>query len=454
MKSSIEELKLKRDSLLASLDETADRIAALPQDAPDEERNVLDEIFEKDNAAVQRLTADIRRRETIMVERDRLQPQDDDDGERSSGSPVSIRVGREPLTYQKNSLRDSGVSYWKDVILMNRGDEDARQRLHRHSQEMRVEMRDITTTAGAGGEFVPPKWLTEKWVELLRAKRPVADSFTSFPLQPGTNSINLPKLSGGGATAVQASENSGVQETDPTTTSVTAAYQTIAGQIDLSRQLYEFSNPSMDEILTRDLAADYATKLDVAVISGNVTNAKGLRNVSGINTVTYTATTPTASLMWPKVADAIQRVTTAYLTPDTIAMHPRRWASLLSALDSTGRPFVNAVSPFNALASQNEGGQAVSNGAVGNLQGLRVVVDPNIPTTIGAGTNEDVILVYASDEIFLFEEGAPRTRVFEDVGSGTLTVRLSCYGFYGIMAGRYPAGISLITGTGLVTPTF
>jgi HK97 family phage major capsid protein len=319
---------------------------------------------------------------------------------------------------------------------------------------MRVEYRDITTTAGAGGEFVPPKWLTDKWITLLRAKRPVADSFTSFPLQPGTNSINLPKLSGGGATAVQASENAGVQETDPTTTSVTAAYQTIAGQIDLSRQLFEFSNPSMDEILTRDLAADFATKLDVAVISGNVTNAKGLRNVSGINTVTYTQATPTASTLWPKVADAIQRVTSAFLTPDTIAMHPRRWASLLSALDSTGRPFVNAIAPFNALATMDSGGQATSNGPIGNLQGLNVIVDPNIPTTIGAGTNEDIILVYASDEIFLFEEGAPRTRVFEDVGSGTLTVRLSCYGFYGIMAGRYAAGISLITGTGLVTPTF
>jgi len=452
MKSSIDELVTRRDSLLASLDETADRIAALPSDCPPEERQVLDEIFEKDNAAVQRLTADIRRRETIMKEREKLSPQADDESDPGEALHARVRgSSREPLTYEKNSLRDSGVSFYKDVILMNRGDDEARQRLNRHAQEMRVEYRDITTTAGAGGEFVPPKWLTDRWVELLRAKRPVADSLTSFPLQAGTNSINLPKLSGGGATAVQATENSGVQETDPTTTSVTAAYQTIAGQIDLSRQLYEFSNPSMDEILTRDLSADFATKLDVAVISGNVTNAKGLRNVSGISTVTYTQATPTVGTLWPKITDAIQRITSGFMNPDTIAMHPRRAAQLLAGVDSTGRPLFNAGAPANSMGDVSG---TVSNGFAGGLQGMRVVIDPNIPTTVGAGTNEDVILVYAADEIFLFEEGAPRTRVFEDVGSGTLTVRLSCYGFYGIMAGRYPAAISLITGTGLVPPSF
>lgn len=453
MKSTVDELKVRRDALLASLDETADRIAALPSDAPEEERNVLDEIFEKDNAAVQRLTADIRRRETIMKERESLQ-QDGDEPE--DGQTLHARVrgsSKEPLTYQKNGLRDSGTSFFKDLVLMNRGDDEARQRLVRHQQEMRVELRDITTTAGAGGEFVPPLWLSDQWVALLRAKRPVADSVQSFPLPPGTNSINLPKLSGGGATAIQASENSGVQETDPTTTSVSASVNTIAGQIDLSRQLYEFSNPSMDEILFRDLAADYATKLDVQVISGSGSSgqARGIRNVASINSVTYTQATPTVATLWPKLTDAIQRITSAFLNPDTIAMHPRRAAQLLAGVDSTGRPLFNAGAPQNAMG---EVSGTVSNGFAGGIQGMRVVIDPNLPTTNGAGTNEDVVLVYDSNQLFLFEEGAPRTRVFEDVGSGTMTVRLSCYGFFAFLGTRYPSAISVISGTGLVPPAF
>jgi HK97 family phage major capsid protein len=450
--STIEELRQKRDDLLGSLDMTADRIAALPANAPQEERDALETVFAQDNDAVVRLTADIDRRETIAKERSRLQPQGDEE-QGANGTKKRVAVGKEPLTYQKNSLRDSGFSFFRDLVLMERGDEEARQRLVRHQQEMRVELRDITTTAGAGGEFVPPLWLTEQWIPLLRAKRPVADSVTSFPLPPGTNSINLPKLSGGGATAIQTSDNQNVQETDPTTTSVSAGVKTIAGQIDLSRQLYEFSNPSMDEILMRDLAADYATKLDVQVISGSGSSgqATGIRTVSGISTVPYTQATPTAALTWPKVTDAIQRITSAYMNPDTIAMHPRRAAFFLAATDSTGRPLFNAGAPMNAMGDISG---TVSNGFAGGLQGMRVVIDPNIPTTLGAGTNEDVILVYDSTQLLLFEEGAPRTRVFEDVGSQTMTVRLSCYGFFAFMGNRYPAAISLITGTGLVTPTF
>lgn len=446
MKSIIEELKQKRDALLASLDETADRIAALPPNAPEEERKVLEEIFERDNASVQRLTADIRRRETIAAERDELQPQDDTPEGRGSGKP---QVKSEPLTYRQHGEH----RFFLDLAAARQGDDEARARLNRHAAEMRVEMRDISSTAGAGGEFVPPLWLQNQWIELLRAQRPVADSVQSFPLPPGTNSINLPKLSGGGATAIQASDNSAVQETDPTTTSVTASVNTIAGQVDLSRQLYEFSNPGIDEIIFRDLARDYAVKLDVQVISGSGSagQARGIRNVSGINTVTYTQATPTAANAWPKITDAIQRITSGFLNPDTIAMHPRRAAFFLSATDTVGRPLFNAGAPFNAMG---EISGTVANGFAGGLQGMRVVIDPNLPTTVGAGTNEDVVLVYDSRQLFLFEEGAPRTRVFEDVGSQTLTVRLSCYGFFAFMGNRYGGAISVITGTGLVPPSF
>jgi hypothetical protein len=35
-----------------------------------------------------------------------------------------------------------------------------------------------------------------------------------------------------------------------------------------------------------------------------------------------------------------------------------------------------------------------------------------------------------------------------------MTVRLSCYGFFAFLGTRYPAAISVITGTGNVPPTF
>jgi HK97 family phage major capsid protein len=88
-----------------------------------------------------------------------------------------------------------------------------------------------------------------------------------------------------------------VQETDPTSSDYSVTASTIAGQVDLSRQLYDFSNPGMDEIIMQDLARDYATKLDIQVISGSAGSGqqRGIRNIASINTVTYTQATPTAA---------------------------------------------------------------------------------------------------------------------------------------------------------------
>jgi HK97 family phage major capsid protein len=109
-------------------------------------------------------------------------------------------------------------------------------------------------------------------------------------------------------------------------------------------------------------------------------------------------------------------------------MHPRRWASLMAAVDSNGRPLATSYGPVNTMTEP--GSEQNPQGAVGSLQGLPVYVDPNLPINLGAGTNQDIILVLRTSEMYLYEEGAPRTRVFEDVGSGTQTVRISAWGYF------------------------
>lgn len=447
MNEIIASLEEKRDGLLASLDDTANRIAALPADCPKEERDVLEEIFTRDNESIKRLQGDIKRRKLILDQRQEVIPDGESDTTTTGGSVVSVK---EPLVY----TRGGAHSFFQDlrVAAGSTPDPEAQARLRTHAQQMRYEMRDLTSSTTAGGEFVPPTYLQEQWIPLLRAARPTADAIVSRPLQAGTMSYNLPKLTGGAATAVQASENAGVQETDPTTNVVTATVKTIAGQVDVSRQLFEFSNPGMDEILFEDLARDYATKLDIQVLSGSGSagQALGIRNVSGVNAIAAGATA-TAAALWPKIASGISSITSAFMNADTIVMHPRRIAFWTAALDSSNRPFFNAVGPYNAMGELN---QTAANGAAGSLQGLRVVADPNIPTNVGAGTNEDVMIVFDSRQLYLWEEGAPRTRVFEDVGSGTMTVRLSCFGFFAFMGNRLPASISVISGTALVPPTF
>jgi hypothetical protein len=91
---------------------------------------------------------------------------------------------------------------------------------------------------------------------------------------------------------------------------------------------------------------------------------------------------------------------------------------------------------------------------VGSVQGLPVLLDANLPTNRGTGTNEDVALVVRTADLFLFEEnsGPPRLRVLQEVLSGVLGVRLQAYSYAAFTAQRHPGSVSVISGTGMVTP--
>ena len=179
----------------------------------------------------------------------------------------------------------------------------------------------------------------------------------------------------------------------------------------------------------------------------------GVRNTSGITTITYTDATPTVAKLYSKIADAVQRVhTLRFMAPTVIVMHPRRWAYLLAASDSNGRPLVvpDAGNPQNAVATL---GAVASQQVVGQMHGLPVVTDPSMPTNLGASTTEDVIHVLRASDLLLYESGI-RTRVMSEVLSGNLSVRLQVYGYLAFSAARYPASVVEIGGNGLIAPTF
>jgi HK97 family phage major capsid protein len=362
----------------------------------------------------------------------------------------------EARTYE----RGNGRSYLQDlarVQLNMDADGGARERLFRHAQDVATdpEYRDLNRTDGNGGYFVPPVWLMDQYVELARAGRAYANVVNTQPLPGGTDSINIPKVATGTTSAIQTADNGAVSETDATDTFINAPVRTIAGQQDVAIQLLDQSPVSFDEVIFRDLVADYATKTDLQVISGSGSAGQvtGVRATSGITTITYTDATPTVAKLYSKIADAVQRVhTLRFMAPTAIVMHPRRWASLLAASDSNGRPLVvpDAGNPQNAVATL---GVVGSQQVVGQMHGLPVVTDPSMPTNLGAGTNEDVVHVIRASDILLYESGI-RSRVLPEVGSGNLTVRLQIYGYLAFTAARYPASVVEIGGTGLVAPSF
>jgi HK97 family phage major capsid protein len=368
----------------------------------------------------------------------------------AKGDPARAKGAKSELTYR----RHGEFSLFRDLYNRDvRSDPAAAERLTRHIEEMQAEGAfDLSSTDAEGGYLIAPLYLQEEFVDRATAGRVIADAIGVRSLPPNTDSINIPKINTGTSVADQA-DNAAVSETDAAFGTLAADVKTKAGMQDVAQQLVDRSVPGIDEIIYADLVKEYAVRLDTDVINSSTTNNKGLLQVTGINAVTYTDASPTLSELYPKIANGVGLIHEGIFLPgDAIFMAPRRWAWCLAAQDESKRPLITPYAPQNAAGSTSG---VVATGLVGDIQGLPVFVDPNIPTNLGAGTNEDRIIIARRDELFVFEDAAgPYLETFRDVGSGSLTVRFRLHNYWAQLHARRPKALTVISGTGLATPTF
>lgn len=173
-------------------------------------------------------------------------------------------------------------------------------------------------------------------------------------------------------------------DVDLTDTFINAPVRTISGQQGVAIQLIDQSPIAFDEVVFRDLVADYAAQVDRQVIYGTGTNGQvlGVDLTPGITTIAASAVTTQG--VYSAIANAIQTVhTSRFLPPEVIVMHPRRWGWFLSLLDQQDRPlFLPAANtPMNVAGVLAD---VASQQVVGQMHGLPVVTDPNISTTSGS----------------------------------------------------------------------
>ena len=280
-----------------------------------------------------------------------------------------------------------------------------------------------------------------------RADRPTADIARKHQLPDAGLVISISKVTTGSSVAEQ-TEGAAVSETNMDDTKLDISVKTFAGQQNVSRQALE-RGTGIDSLVMADLVSAYHTSLDAAVVA----EAYG----SAGTQVTYTDASPTVAELYPKILDAVQQIQTSFFGgPNVLVMHPRRLAYILAAVDSTNRPLAvpTAQGPQNAFAAGS--GSVVYGNSGYTIAGLPVVTDANVPTNIGVGTNEDVILVGNTQELHLWEQGAgePMMLRFEQPKGAELDVQMIVYGYAAFTANRYPKAWAYLTGTGLVTPTF
>ncbi|MEU1602682.1 phage major capsid protein [Micromonospora matsumotoense] len=364
------------------------------------------------------------------------------------------RVGAEARTYRQDTDR-KGSQFVRDVAksFLFR-DMEADHRLSRHMQEERVERGQYLERAAGTGAFsglVVPQYLTDMYAPAVKALRPFADICNKHDLPANGMTVNISRITTGSSVALQSSENSSVSETNMDDTLLTENVQTAAGQQTLSRQAIE-RGTGVEEIVMSDLFRSYATTLDNTLLNQATT---GLSAVA--QAVTYTSSTPTGEEMYPKLLGANANLEAALLgqaTPSHVIMHSRRWNWLQTQMSDKhplfGQPGIAALNAGTNLAT------GYGNGVRGILpNGNLVIVDNNIATNLGVGTNQDEIYVVAVDECHLWED--PNAPVFiraEQAAAASLGVLLVMYGYFAYSFRRYTNGVAKIGGTGLVTPTF
>ena len=134
------------------------------------------------------------------------------------------------------------------------------------------------------------------------------------------------------------------------------------------------------------------------------------------------------------------------MTASTATSPPNVLVTWLASNLSSTFPLFQQGGFYRGVGDQN-GGVPLS------IAGYPVIVDANVGTTYGTGTNEDEIYLVRADDSPLME-GPMVTRVMDQVLSGTLEVRLQLFNYSAFASERYPKGIAKISGTGLTAPTF
>ena len=246
----------------------------------------------------------------------------------------------------------------------------------------------------------------------LNFVRPVVSAFgaRSMPNTPSKTFVR-PTITTHTSAATQ-TEGSAVSATTMVIASNTVTKTTVAGQVTLTMQDMDFTDPASMNLILNDLAGEYLIATD-NIAADNLVSGK---TASG-STWTVTADDPTSLIK--ALYDAAREITEdSNYFPTHLCVSPDVWEKLGSQLDGSKRPVLGYTT--NGVIGQN------SIGRVGGLQytgmdvmGLNLVVDNNF----ASGT---MLVVYAPGfEIYEAQQG-----VLSIANPSTLSRTFSYYGYF------------------------
>jgi hypothetical protein len=246
----------------------------------------------------------------------------------------------------------------------------------------------------------------------LNFVRPVVTAFgaRSMPNTP-SKTFTRPTITTHTSAATQ-TEGSAVSATTMVIAANTVTKSTVAGQVTLTQQDMDFTDPASMNIILNDLAGEYLIKTDDVAADALVAG----KTASG-STWTVTAGDPTSLIS--SLYDAAREIAEdSNYFPTHLCVSPDVWEKLGAQLDSNKRPVLGYVT--DGIMGQNSIGKV---GGMGynnmNVMGLQLVVDNNF----ASGT---MLVCYAPGfEIYEAQQG-----VLSIANPSTLSRTFSYYGYF------------------------
>lgn len=357
---------------------------------------------------------------------------------------VDVQVKSEPTTYNPFT-RDS---FFRDLALtsLRPGEPDAagaRDRLARHEVEQRTNLRVV---AGTGGEFAPPLWVIEQFATIARAGRVIADLVPNFELPAGVSEIHIPTITTGASAQIQPQNGAATSDTDMVTADVpNTTVATIAGDEDVTQQLFDRTPaPGLDAIVYTALSRAYNESLEQELTFGTSATGRltGITQVTGRQTdVSGSSVSVTQATGVPQIKPLVGQAMAAIgnnrkIPADSLVLAPRRWAWIASDVSE-----VPVVQTWPLAGSPSVGQEPSGPIAAMSISGLPAYQSGACMS--GAITASDVLLVFRSDDAYLYES-VPHFAVMENPLSGSLRVRLQLRRYVAFPILR-PAGFCTVT---------
>ena len=246
----------------------------------------------------------------------------------------------------------------------------------------------------------------------LNFVRPVVTAFgaRAMPNTP-SKTFTRPTITTHTSTATQ-TEGSAVSATTMVIAANTVTKTTVAGQVTITQQDMDFTDPASMNLILSDLAGEYLIKTDDVAADALVAG----KTASG-STWTFDQDNP-ATLI-DALYDAAREITEdSNYFPTHLCVSPNVWEKLGRQLDASNRPVLGYVT--DGIMGQNSIGKTTGLGYNKmNVLGLELVVDNNFAT-------DTMLVVYAPGfEIYEAQQG-----ILSVPAPSTLARVFSYYGYF------------------------